>query len=67
MTRYIYLAVTADRYELPIAVADTTREMADICGISESRACKSIKEHEQNAVKQRTKRFFVRTKMEDDQ
>lgn len=33
-SRVLYLAVTADRYELPIYVADTALELADVLGLS---------------------------------
>ncbi len=33
--KYIYLRVTLDEYELPVAVADTARELAAITGYSE--------------------------------
>ena len=32
--KYIWMAVTADEYEMPIAIADTARELADILGLS---------------------------------
>lgn len=31
--KYIWLAVETDEYELPIAVADTAKELGDIFGI----------------------------------
>ncbi len=31
---YIWMAVTADRYELPLAVADTGADLAALLGIS---------------------------------
>lgn len=34
MNKYIWLAVEADEYELPIAVADTAKELADRFGIT---------------------------------
>ena len=36
MTKYYWLCVDIDEYELPIAVADTARELADILGITET-------------------------------
>ena len=36
MQRYYWLAVEADEYELPLAVADTAKELGDIFGISKS-------------------------------
>lgn len=34
---YLYMAVTADKYELPIAVADTAAELAEIIGCDPQR------------------------------
>ena len=30
----IWMAVTADKYELPLVVCDTARELAEKCGVS---------------------------------
>ena len=30
----LYLRVTKDKYELPVAVADSPRELAKMCGVS---------------------------------
>jgi len=32
----LYLKVTRDKYELPVAVADTQAELARMCGVSPS-------------------------------
>ena len=32
--KYIWMAVTADEYEMPLAVADTAKELGEIFGIS---------------------------------
>jgi len=32
----VYMAVTADKYELPICLADTVVELARMCGTSEN-------------------------------
>lgn len=32
MTKYIWICVEADEYELPLAVADTARELAEMMG-----------------------------------
>lgn len=34
--KYYWLAVTADKYELPIAVADTAGELAQLMGTTEN-------------------------------
>ena len=31
--KYLWMAVTADEYELPLAVADTARELGEIYGL----------------------------------
>lgn len=36
MKMFVYMKVTKDKYELPIAVANTVRELAAILGISEN-------------------------------
>ena len=32
MNKYLWLCVEADEYELPLAVADTARELGEMCG-----------------------------------
>lgn len=32
----LYMAVTKDKYRLPLAVADSMRELAQMCGVKES-------------------------------
>ena len=32
--KFLWMAVTADEYELPMAVADTANELADMLGLS---------------------------------
>lgn len=34
MGKYLWLAVTPDEYELPLAVADTARELGNMVGIN---------------------------------
>ena len=33
---YLWIAVEADEYELPIAIADTAQELADMIGVKEA-------------------------------
>lgn len=33
-TSRIWLKISSDRYELPLAVADTARELAQMCGVT---------------------------------
>lgn len=32
MNKYLWLCVEADEYELPLAVADSARELGEMCG-----------------------------------
>lgn len=38
----IYMAVTMDKYELPIAVATTAKELADMCNVTENAIYSSL-------------------------
>lgn len=38
----IWMLVSSDEYELPLAVADTARELAEICGVRENNIISSI-------------------------
>lgn len=38
----IWMLVTSDEYELPLAVADTASELAEICGVRENNIISSI-------------------------
>ncbi len=38
----IWMKVTSDKYELPLAVADTARELAEICGVKENNIVSAI-------------------------
>ena len=38
----MYMAVTTDKYELPLCVADTARELAEHFGVSENTVYSSI-------------------------
>ena len=39
---HVYLKTTLDKYELPVAVADTARELAEMVGTSQSVVYSSI-------------------------
>lgn len=36
MGKYIWMAVTVDEYELPLAVEDSAKKLADLLGVSEA-------------------------------
>lgn len=42
-TNRVYLAVTIDIFELPVAIFETIKEGADYCGCSRSDFCKRVK------------------------
>lgn len=42
MTRYIWMEVTPDRYELPVAVADSLRALARLRGVTPAAISHSV-------------------------
>ncbi|MEE3409602.1 MAG: hypothetical protein VZQ95_09430 [Erysipelotrichaceae bacterium] len=40
--RNVWLKVTPDRYEFPVALADTAAELAQICGVTEGSILSSV-------------------------
>lgn len=53
---YLWMEVTNDEYELPIAIADTAKELAEMRGVDRTTIAKSIKRKEE---KSRFKRIIV--------
>ena len=53
MPKYIYMMVTKDKYELPLAVADTAAELSRMVGCDNSHISRTIREFENNAVKRK--------------
>lgn len=53
---YLWMEVTNDEYELPIAIADTAKELAEMRGVDRTTIAKSIKRKEENS---RFKRIIV--------
>ena len=45
MGKYIWMCVEADEYELPLAVADTARELAEILGADKHNIETSVSKH----------------------
>lgn len=39
---FVWMKVTRDKYELPIAVADSASELAKMCGVSEQSVLSAI-------------------------
>ena len=42
MAEYVYMKITKDKYELPVAVAESTTELAKICGLKNSGSVRSL-------------------------
>ena len=58
---YVWMEVSKDRYRLPIAVANTARELALICGVEESNiVCAASRD------KGTERRRFIRIIVEDE-
>ena len=57
----LYMEVTRDKYELPLAVADTLRELASMRNTNPSTICKSI-----NHGKDKRGLKYVKIEIEDE-
>lgn len=57
----VYMEITKDKYELPIAVADTAGELAKICGTTKNAILSSISKSNIGFIKPR----YIRVKIED--
>lgn len=55
----VYMAVTSDKYELPVAVADSTGQLAVITGVG-ANAIRSHISHKLNGTKRGIKYVIVR-------
>lgn len=59
--KYIYMMVSNDKYELPILIADTVQELADMAGVSR----KTISTHISRSKKGQVKKIrYLRIKKE---
>lgn len=68
----IWLAVTQDKYQLPVAVADTAAELARMMGVRQSTVISSISRQKQRAKNLKSnrgqkKRYFCITIDDDDE
>lgn len=60
------MAVTGDRYELPLAITDTVGEMARLYGVTPGSICHQMRLNENRTRRRESKYTFVRVKIEDD-
>lgn len=51
MTRYVYMKCTNDKYELPVAIADSPSELARLTGTTKNRVCSAIWHKQKTYVK----------------
>lgn len=47
----IWMKITNDEYELPLAVADTAQELAEICGTTKNCIVSTISHYNQGRIK----------------
>lgn len=63
----LYVAVTGDRYELPIAVAETAKELAKMLGVKENSIYKAVHRQKHGLVKGLKKEIkYYKIELEDD-
>lgn len=65
MKRAVYMMVSRDKYELPMAVADTLKELGGILGVSHTSISHQIRRQEAGTMKRRSK--YVKVMIEEDE
>lgn len=58
----LWIAVSRDKYELPLAVADTIEELAKMCGVK----VHSIRSYISHAKKNGTRCKYIMVEVEDE-
>ena len=56
---YIWMMVTRDKYELPLAIADTARELAEMTGLHETSIMKGVLSYEAGSKYSRFRKVRV--------
>lgn len=59
---YVYMLVTADKYELPMLLASSAAELAKMCGVSKNTVFVEAWRYEQ---RMRERSRYVRVKLEE--
>ena len=57
--KWLWLFVTDDKYEFPIYIAETSRELARICGIGEKSVSNAVLQAEKTGCNSRYKRVAI--------
>ena len=60
---YVYMKVTKDKYELPVAVASTARELEDILHLRHNSVLSALCHREKSGKRS----CYVRVRVEDDE
>lgn len=60
---FVYMKVTKDKYELPVAIADTALELAEICGTTRTNILSAII----NAKKRGQNSVYKKVEIEEDE
>lgn len=55
----LYYKVTNDEYELILAIADTARELADLCGVDHKTVFKGIERYEKGIYNSQYRRIEI--------
>lgn len=63
MNQYVYMMLSKDEYELPIAIADTVSELAQIVGVKPSQISSTINKAEHRGTR---KPRFIRVQITND-
>lgn len=64
--KYLYLMVTKDEYEFPVAIADTPKELAAMTGFSANTIRSSITHGEQGVFNSKFKRVEIEGDLENE-
>lgn len=56
---YIWMMVTRDKYELPLAIADTARELAELTGFNKNSIMRSVLTYEAGSKRSRFRKVRV--------
>lgn len=62
--KYLYMAVTPDKYQLPLAVADTVQQLARMVGVTTNSIYSAISHGEARNWK---KRRYVRIRIDEEE
>lgn len=57
--KYIYFQVTPDKYELITAIADTSAELARICGVEQKTVLKGVRRYETGEYNSQWRRIRI--------